>query len=482
MAYGVTAQGFIRPRLPEIREEIIEDLRARLRAQGLPDNFETRPDSVTGVLIDTFADRETALWEMGEGVYYAMYPGSAYGVQLDRSVSFTGVTRQLAEPSRAIAIAYGLEGTVVPQAAQVRHRSTQTIWETAAPVTISAATASDVSISPTAVPGATYTVTVDGTPYSYTALTPTSTNAILAGLVAALSTSGLNVSSNGAVLRLILTDALSMSVTLSANLDFTEIGSTIELTAADGSAEEAAPGDLNTIVTLIDGWTAVNNLQAASPGRSLETDAELQARYNTGLFRTGAGTLPAILVNVRDNVAGVSAAEVLENDTDFVDANGNLPHSIQVIVEGGLQNEIAAEIYRVKGAGIDTNGAIVTVLNTTEGEQTILFDRPGYIYVWARAEITLLPSSEEAFPSNGFDTIRQAIADTGVMHGIGQDVILQRFYCAIYQTPGLAEVDLTFASSTNPAFSPAPGDYTAANITIAPDQMAKFDISRVEVS
>ena len=73
--YGVTPEGFVRPRLPEIRMEIIEELRRNLRARGLPDDMETRPDSVTGVVIDTFAEREAALWEMGEGVYYAMYPG-----------------------------------------------------------------------------------------------------------------------------------------------------------------------------------------------------------------------------------------------------------------------------------------------------------------------------------------------------------------------------------------------------------------------
>ncbi len=42
--YGVTPLGFVRPRMPEIRQEIIDDLRARLRASGLSDDIQTRPD------------------------------------------------------------------------------------------------------------------------------------------------------------------------------------------------------------------------------------------------------------------------------------------------------------------------------------------------------------------------------------------------------------------------------------------------------
>lgn len=481
MAFGVTPTGFVRPRLPEIRQEIIEDLKTRLRTKGLSDDIEARPDSVFGLLIDTFADRETALWEMGEGVYYAMYPGSAYGASLVRSVSFTGVTRREAERSKAVVVVYGVPGTVVRQFSQIRHKSTQSIWETTEAVTITPLAASDVSISPAPLPNTTYTVTIDGSPYSYTTAATTSTNDVLGGLVAALSVTGLNVSSNGAVVRIVLGTAMAMAVGLSAGLSFTQIGSSVLAQTVDMIPEIADIGDLDTIVTLTDGWAAVTNLQTGSVGRLEETDSELRARYDTGLFRLGAGTLPSISVNVRDKVQGISAIKVIGNDTDDIDDQGNKPHSIRVVVEGGIDTEIADAIYRVKGGGIDTNGAVSTLLKTDEGDQTILFDRPEYIYVWASAEITLLPASEEAFPSNGFDLIRDAIAATGQAHGIGQDVILQRFYCSIYQVKGLAAVDLKFASSTNPAFTPAPGDYSATNITVEEYQMAKFDPSRVEV-
>ncbi|TFL14228.1 hypothetical protein CSC67_08735 [Pusillimonas caeni] len=480
--YGVTPAGFVRPRLPEIRVEIIEAMRANLRAKALPDDIETRPDSVMGVVIDTFADREAALWEMGEGVYYAMYPGSAVGASLDRSVSFSGVKRLQAERSRAYVVAYGLQSTVVPAGAQIRHRSTQNIWETAAAVTISAAAAADVRIVPAVQNGATYTITVDAQPYSYTSSAAATIGEILAGLMAALATSGLQVSSDGAALRLVSTAALAVAVTLTSNLSFSEIGSAVLVQTIDPIPEVAEPGDLNSIVTLTAGWTRVSNLQPGAVGRLQETDAQLRARYRLGVFRFGAGTLPSIGPNLLNDVPGIVDIRVFDNKTDEVDADGRKPHSIHVIVDGGIDDDIAAAIYKYKGGGIDTNGDAVKTLNTPEGQQIVQFDRPTAVYVWARAIVTLLPPEEQAFPSDGFEQIAAAILATGQAHVIGQDVRIQRFFCAIYETPGIADVELSFAYSTDPDYVPDPGDYAAQNITIDGVEKALFDASRIEVT
>lgn len=482
MAYGVTPEGFQRMRLPEIREMIVAQARANLRAQNLPDTIKTRPDSVTGVIIDTFAERETALWEMAEGIYYAMYPGSAVGAQLDRAVSFSGVVRLLAEKSQAYVVLYGLPNTVVPAGSQIRHRVTQNLWATSVDTTISAGAAADVSISPNVMNNATYTVTVDGAAYSFTADNSATLAEVLAGLVATLSNSTMQASSNGAVLRLLSTTQLATNVVLSTNLSFTRIGASVLAETLTAVAEEAAPGDLNTIVTLVSGWTDVSNLVAGSVGRMEETDAQLRLRYGQGVFRLGAGTLPSIEPNLRANVPGLIDVRAFQNDTDVVDSAGRKPHSIHVIVDGGIEETIAQVIYKYKGGGIDTNGDILRILSTTEGLQEIYFDRPDPIYVWVRAALTLLPASEQAFPSNGFELVQKAIADLGALQVIGQDVILQKFFCAIYTIPGIAEVDLKFATSSNPAFVPGAGDFTASNITVADVQKAIFDITRVQVT
>src|SRR5215469_10561092 len=108
-AYGVLATGFTRMRMPEIRLAIINSLQANTGV-----TFETRPDSITGQFIDTFAEREATMWELAEAVYHAMYPISATGVNLDHSVSFAGVRRLFAERSAVWCVCYGVEDTVIP--------------------------------------------------------------------------------------------------------------------------------------------------------------------------------------------------------------------------------------------------------------------------------------------------------------------------------------------------------------------------------
>lgn len=481
MAYGVTPEGFIKMRLPEIREAIIADLRNRLIEKGLSPDIETRPDSVMGLMIDTFAEREAALWEMGEGVYYAMYPGSASGVALDRAVSFTGVTRLLPEPSLDYVVLYGVKGTTVPGGSQIRNRVTQNLWETTEDQIISALEAVDVTIVPTVQNSALYRVTIDGVNYDYTSDASATVAEILAGIVAVVSISDVNAISDGAAVRLEDLTGAEFGVAVSPNLTISQVGSRVIARTVENIAEAVNAGDLNTIVTLVAGWTSVNNVGAGTVGRTLESDAELRARYPLGVFRLGAATLPSLAPNILNDVIGVTAVKVYENDTDAV-VDGRKPHSIHAIVEGGLSEAVAAAIYKYKAAGIDTNGDIHVVVPAPEGNQDIYFDRPEPVFAWVKASLTLLPPTEQAFPADGFERVAASINETGQALGVGQDVLLQRFLCGIYQTPGIANVDLTFAWSTNPAFVPGPGDYSASNITIADDQRARFDLTRIQVT
>jgi uncharacterized phage protein gp47/JayE len=483
MAYGVTPEGFQRMRLPEIRQAIVDDLKANLRARGYPDTIKTTPDSVSGVTIDTFAEREAALWEIAEGVYYAMYPGSASGTALDRAVSFSGVTRLQAEYSQVYETFYGLQGTPVPANTQVRNKVTQNLWATTEDLVITASAAADVTVVPTVQNSATYTVTIGATPYSYTSDASATLAEVLAGLVAAVSVSGLATSSNGAAVRIISTNQVATSFTLSANLAFNEIGSSVLTQTLVPLAEAVAADDLDSLVTLIEGVTRVDNLAMGTVGRLQETDAELRVRYRLGVFRFGAGTLPSIAPNILDDVVGVTAVRVFQNDGDTVDGEGRVPHSIQVVVEGGLEDEIAAAIYKYKGGGIDTNGAIVKTVATDEGDQVIKFDRPTSVYVWVKVALDLLPADEgETFPPTGYDDVKAAIYAKGLTQQLGQDVIWQKYFTPIYQTDGIEDATLTFASTTNPLVTPAPGDYHAANVSIGPIERARFDPTRIQVT
>lgn len=483
MAYGVTPDGFVRPRLPEIRQEIVADLRARMQTAGFAGTVETRPDSVTGLLIDTFAEREAALWEQAEGVYYAMYPGSATGVSLDRSVSFTGVTRYTEERSRAYVVLYGAPDTTVPAGAQIRHQVSQNLWALAASAQIQPGAAADVVLQPAVVTNAVYRISIDGVPFSYTTGPTANLPQILAGLVSALSPSGLAVSSDGSMVRIHTDGRVTAAFTWSLNLSLMRVGSPALAQTLDASTEGAGIGDLDGVVTQVDGWDAVNNLQPGVAGRLAENAAELRARYPTGLFRLGAATPPSIAPNVRDRVAGVRTVKVFMNNTDLPDALGRPPHSVHVVVDGGLDDEVAEAIFRVVAAGIDTHGQQSVVVKDEEGaDHDIRFDRPERVFIWVRCATTLLPPSEQAFPAGGFQEIADNLATAGAAFAIGEDVILQRLYGAIFRTAGLASVDLRLAFSSDPAFVPQPADYKATNVEIQDFQVAAFDLSRIEVT
>ncbi|WP_454691120.1 hypothetical protein [Achromobacter aloeverae] len=483
MAYGVTPDGFVRMRLPEIRQEIVASLQAKLRAAGYTGVVETRPDSVTGLLIDTFAEREAAIWELAEGIYYAMYPGSATGVSLTRSVSFTGVQRINAEVSTCYVMLYGASATPVPAGAQIRHRITQSLWEIAADTTIGAGAAGDITLQPSVAPTTTYTVTIDGHGYTYTSGATTSIEAILAGLVAVLSGQGFNVSSDGAAVRIFGDGRVSFTAAWSPSLTLLNLGTPALAQTLQPAAEEADVGDLNAVVSQVPGWTAVDNLQAGSVGRLAETEAELRARYPTGVYRLGAATEPSIAPNIRDGVRGIRAVKVYRNNGDEVDEDGRPPHSVHVVVDGGLDDEVALAIFKVVAGGIDTFGQQTVIVRDSEGaDHPIHFDRPEPIYVWVSCATTLLPTSEQVFPPDGFDQIKKNLAAEGDSFGVGDDVIIQRLYGAIYKTTGISSADLRLAYSTDPAFTPQPADFAATNITVEPFQLARFDLSRIEVT
>jgi len=98
MDYGVLPTGFIKMRLPEIRAAIIADLKQRLLAAGLPADIQTRPDSVLGLLIDTFAEREAALWNVAEGVYTIREAG-AQAAKLGIEMPITRILNELLDGS-----------------------------------------------------------------------------------------------------------------------------------------------------------------------------------------------------------------------------------------------------------------------------------------------------------------------------------------------------------------------------------------------
>ncbi len=247
-------------------------------------------------------------------------------------------------------------------------------------------------------------------------------------------------------------------------------------------AQEAGPiiaptGTLTTIETPVSGWDDVTNPQDAVVGRPIESDPELRLRRARSLQVTGSATVGAIRSRLLEQVSDVTAATILENRTDTVDAQGRPPHSFEAVVSGGTDADVALKIWETKAAGIETAGQITEIITDSTGkEQVINFSRPIQRYIWVR--LTL--QATNGFPSNVNDLATEAVVDKGSELNLGEDVLWQTLVGPVHRAvDNLQEVTVEIAVSSDPETEPA--TFATQNITIENNEQALFDADRVEV-
>lgn len=128
--------------------------------------------------------------------------------------------------------------------------------------------------------------------------------------------------------------------------------------AALPGAVITTPNTINVQVTIVLGVTSVNNPTTYSTlGQNEESDAALKLRRQQSVSLASQGYLAGLLAAL-ENVPGVSAAFVFENDTGTTDVNGVPGHSIWVIMAGsGAASGIAQAIYTKRNAGCGMKGS-----------------------------------------------------------------------------------------------------------------------------
>lgn len=476
-SYGVTPAGFVRPRLPEIKKEIEAEL---AEAFGVPIN--TRPDSVLGQLIGVWAERETILWETAEATYYAMYPHTATDMSLDSSVAFTGIRRISAEKTLVVITCYGSNNTVIPAGSRIKSAVDEKITLSSnSESKISLQNASYVDVTVLSVhEGSLYTITINGTTYSYNSIVGDTAPSILNGLATQLTgIDGTVIVQNNHLIITKTDQRYGFTVSLSTNLRADEVGAPIDFFCDDYGPIDPGIGTVTQIVTQLAGWNRCNNNVAAVVGRDNETDTELRQRYGRSVYRKGAALIEAIAAKIYEDVDGVTAAMTFENDTDEIDADGRPPHSIEVVVQGGNETAIANTIWQNKAPGIQTFGATSVDVYDSQGvKHTIKFNRPIAKKIWIKVQI--VKNEDEDFPGDTTSQAQQAIYSEGLTYTVGKDVILQRFAVNIYKnTIGIGYVTITAAVSDT---APDAEDYTANNISISPREIADFSLDRIEVT
>ena len=467
--YGLTSEGFKQKRLTDI----IQSMNSRI-ADQLGVQISTEANSVFGQLIGVFSYEIADLWEQTAQVYGAMYPHTASGVSLDNASALAGITPISAEKTTVVCTCYGTDGTQIPYNAQIASASNNNIVFqcTDAQATISALSACDVGVTLESVEAGTYTITVDGSPYSYTATGTESIAQVLTAIGSHVADLDAQVENDVLEIRE-PNQENTFAIAISNNLIFEHIGSPVTFECTQTGEITPAIGDLTDIITTYAGWDSVSNNVPANTGREAESDTALRQRWNASLYTRSMGMTDSI-ASALMTLNGVTSANVYENDQDVTDDEGRPPHSIEAVVNGGESAEIGLTIWQKKSAGIDTFGSQQVSINDSQGFPHIInFNRPLVVDVYLNITVTEYP--EEALPPNATTLITEAVLNYGDSLTVGNDVILQRFMGAIYQAvPGIGYITIT--ASTDGV------TYSASNIAIDSRHVASFDATRVQVT
>lgn len=478
MAFGVTENGFEKKRLEDIKDELTEDYKG---VYGT--DLDTSDESVAGQEIATLSGNLADIWDALQAVYTALDPNGANGISLDRIAQYIAVKRIGASQTRVTAIAIGTEGTLLSAGRQASQVDTNEFFTSTADVTITKSQAVLIDISVTTVANnTTYTITISGSPFTYTSDSDATENEILNGLQAGIASNGVPVVAtvNGSTLEIRSEDFIQeFDVAITSNLQIDKTGSKIIFDADNFGAITVPENTLTNIETPVSGWEEITNELAGATGREQETDEELRARRRLVIQATGAATPEAIRNYLLANVDGIAEATIIENRTDFTDGDGRPPHSFETVVSGGDDQDIADAIWEVGPAGIQTHGNVTkTVVDSQGQDQNISFSRATDIYIWLDIEFTRY--DEESFPTNGIQLIKDAILEFAeTEYIIGKDVILGRLKTPIYTVQGIEDITIEAFGSTNPGATPV---YSANNIVIGGSEKALLTDARITVT
>ena len=477
--YGLTTKG---PNIKRL-DVILEDMHSKLSEKwGV--NTRQNPESLVNHLLTNIADAIAELWEFGEDVYYSQYPSSAEGLNLDNAAQFGGSTRETAVPSYYRILCTGLDGTVIPARTLIStntNPATQLVLNAAGAISRSSFNTAAIKIASASLSGL-FTVALDATPYNYTAEPEDTEIDILNGLADLIDDDAFEVEVDEGSLVLTVKavePTANHALILSENLTTSTVGTVITFATEENGDIFLPNGTVTNIVKAVTGLQSVENVGTYIAGRLDETDSEFRKSYADKIYSRSSRMLESIKSSILDNCQGVTSVAPYENDTNETDETGRPPHSIEIVVDGGDQTEIATQILNTKAGGISTYGSVEVELPGEYGENiTVRFNRPTYLYIWFHVAITM--SEKATLPPNYADTIKEIILKAMDGLGAGESVNPQLTITGdIYSSvPGIDYVDITMAVTTD---EKKPSSYGKRNITVSERERAISGDEKIEV-
>ncbi|MBR8654186.1 baseplate J/gp47 family protein [Achromobacter sp. Marseille-Q0513] len=256
---------------------------------------------------------------------------------------------------------------------------------------------------------------------------------------------------------------------------------------------QAEPGTITRMVTTIAGVSAVTNINPATPGTEKEADSSLRIRRRLEVGQPGSNQVDS-LYGVLSGTAGVRRVKVYENPTASAAVDPDLnphglpPHSVTILVDGGIATDLAMSIYLKKNPGVLLHGdgtvirEWVTSPTIATHQQLITFGRPIYVDVAVSIGIKndgSLPDDVDAQIKDAIISFAAGESPSGVDgfkttgFDIGESVPISTMYTPINQVIG--KYGNSYVTSLTL-------DGAAANKHIAYNQLSRWLRAKITVA
>jgi len=480
---GLNDQGLTIKRLPEVNQTFRENavtLFSSLLESG--EILDTSSASALGRLIGVVAPSEVDLWEAIQELYSAFDPNSASGIALDNLVVLSGIVRQGASPTIGLLEFSGDYATTVPSGSSVASTFTANRFNLPSDVTLDETSATSVSLKVFSIDSLSpYTVEItDGVNTLTTTFTSTAAPtelSILTGIESAINTElGSRVTAVMDAVNLVVSISSNdypqpFTYTISSNVYYSKSSKTGQVVCTENGENKQVINTINTILTPVFGLDSISQKSSAISGRSKETDAQLRLRFNQSKFTRGS-SLPESLFSQLVGLVGVQETLIYENTTDSVDAYGIPAHSYMVIVNGGVNQDVAQSIWDNKPTGISPVGnTSIDIIDYTGNTKQIQFQRPTFTPLYVKVDISTFSN----FPSDGVSQIKSAIFEyTANISKIAPRVTPPRFFGAANSVIG-HEINSLLVGTVE-------GSEGFDSFSLGFDEIASINISDIEVT
>ena len=127
---------------------------------------------------------------------------------------------------------------------------------------------------------------------------------------------------------------------------------TVRFASQESGAVPCPLGSLTTIVSQIDGWETITNIENGVLGYDAESDYSYRLRIFKE-YQKSAGFMESFYARLNE-VSDMQSQIVLENPTSATQIVQGVPinaHSVAIIVDGGTDEDVAKAIFDAKDAG-----------------------------------------------------------------------------------------------------------------------------------